>query len=219
MELQRKKDILYKIFPRKIDFFNVVNLNVHFHKNIIKKDVSVPCFEDWKREQLWDYCLKQIGNDPIDFLEFGVFKGYSINYWAKKNINPRSRFFGFDSFQGLPEKWGKENFDARGTTPKTDDGRISFIVGLFQQTLPNFIANFKPHSQLIIHIDSDLYSSSLYCLTKLDALMKPGTTILFDEFGLKDEFASFYDYVRSYYRKYSIVARTTNWRKTAIKLE
>lgn len=222
MNVGQKKSILYKIFPKEINLFYYVNLNVNFQKTIVQKAPDVPVFTHHKRESLWDYCLEQIGESPIDYLEFGVFDGYSIDYWRKKNKHQKSRFFGFDTFRGLPEDWKKSvsagHFDMMGDAPKINDNRVSFVAGLFQETLPKFLVDYEPISQLVIHIDSDLYSSSLFVLTKLDEIMKPGTIILFDEFEFKGEFASFYDYVRSYYRNYQILARTQNWGKIVLKI-
>src|SRR5262249_32268281 len=45
------------------------------------------------------------GSRPLDYLEFGVFEGKSLRHWCSLNSHPQSRFFGFDSFQGLPESW------------------------------------------------------------------------------------------------------------------
>ena len=40
----------------------------------------------------------------ILFLEFGVHRGDSLRQWTALNTNPDSRFVGYDSFVGLPEK-------------------------------------------------------------------------------------------------------------------
>ncbi len=86
------------------------------------------------------------------------------------NDNDESRFFWFDTFIGLPENWssvfGKRSFDAEGNIQYTDDHRISFIKGLFQETLGVFLENYSPKGRLIVMIDSDLYSSALYVLFK-----------------------------------------------------
>jgi hypothetical protein len=64
-------------------------------------------------------------------------------------------------------------------------------------------------NHLIIHNDSDLYSSSLYLLTRLNEILKPGSIIIFDEFSCSShEFQAFYDYCKSYKRSYEVVAAT-----------
>src|SRR5690349_21597396 len=63
-----------------------------------------PYFSD--RFQLYEYVHgKLAGNEPVDYLEFGVFQGTSIRKWISLNPHPKSRFFGFDTFEGLPEPW------------------------------------------------------------------------------------------------------------------
>ena len=37
------------------------------------------------------------------FLEFGVYKGTSINFIS--SLIPDKKIYGFDSFGGLPEEW------------------------------------------------------------------------------------------------------------------
>src|SRR5688572_2487354 len=60
------------------------------------------------RYSLYEHVAKSeaLEQAPIDYVEFGVAKGLSFQWWIKKNTNPNSRFYGFDTFEGLPEKWG-----------------------------------------------------------------------------------------------------------------
>ena len=166
------------------------------------------------REKVYDFINKEIIlNGQIQYLEFGVFKGESIKYWADINTDSRSKFYGFDTFTGLPEKWsnftGSLNanfFDTGGRCPNVDDTRVSFIKGLFQDTLPTFLNENEIDSQLVIHNDSDLYSANLYVLSYANDIIVPGTIIIFDEFSsMLHEFRALEDYCSSYMRDYEIV--------------
>src|SRR6266545_4942707 len=89
-----------------------------------------------------DYMLNAI-RAPIDYLEFGVYEGVSIRYFAERHRDPESRFVGFDTFSGLPENWrefGPGHFDVNGRVPSIKDSRVSFVPGLFQDTLPTFLS-------------------------------------------------------------------------------
>ncbi|MEJ2496910.1 MAG: TylF/MycF/NovP-related O-methyltransferase, partial [Sulfurovaceae bacterium] len=76
----------------------------------------------------------------------------------------------------------KETFTTEGHMPSVNDDRVSFVKGLFQDSLPGFLKTFKPDKQLVIHNDSDLYSATLYVLTYMNNYLVPGTIIIFDEF-------------------------------------
>ncbi|WP_408898101.1 TylF/MycF/NovP-related O-methyltransferase [Nocardioides sp. R1-1] len=190
--------------------------------------VNLPKIETWRREhvpdgtpafaertEMYDHVHAQlIGDAPIDYLEFGVFQGESIRHWSSLNKNPESRFYGFDSFEGLPEDWKrfdgqmvKSHFDVDGALPDIDDDRVSFVPGWFQHTLDSFLEKFEPQGQLVLHVDSDLYSSALYVLTRLDALLVPGTIVIFDEFSsVLNEFQALDNYCSAYMREYDVLA-------------
>lgn len=72
-----------------------------------------------------------IKNFPIDFLEFGVYKGDSIISWSRMNTHDLSKFYGFDTFTGLPEDWfkgfEKNAFDMGGKLPQTNDSRSNLL--------------------------------------------------------------------------------------------
>ena len=42
----------------------------------------------------------------LNYLEFGVADGHSFNWWMTENISLIHRFYGFDTFTGLPEDFG-----------------------------------------------------------------------------------------------------------------
>lgn len=164
------------------------------------------------REKLWDYCLSNIvGIDgPITYIEFGVWEGYSIKYFAERNKNQNSLFFGLDSFEGLPEDWAhlrKAHFSTGGNLPKIQDNRISFIKGWFQDTFSKLSKNIEGSSDnFIVHYDADLYSSTLFCLTRMDYL-KRSYLAVFDEFP-GHESRALYNYLQSNLAGVEFLAKT-----------
>ena len=85
--------------------------------------------------------------------------------------------------------------------------RIQLIKALFQHTLVDFLAGYKAKKNLVIHMDADLYSSTLYCLATLDPVLD-GTIVIFAVFdNLSHEYSAFQDYVRSFRRSYEVIAR------------
>jgi hypothetical protein len=147
-------------------------------------------------------------------LRICVFEGASIKYWSSLNTNTDSRFFGFDTFSGLPESWDnftgglqKGFFDTQGQTPSIDDERVLFFKGLFQDTLPKFLETYDSNSILVVNIDADLYSSTLFVLTQLHRYLKKGSIIVFDEFSsVLHEFRAFEDYCAAYTVKFEVIA-------------
>lgn len=176
------------------------------------------------REDLYRYISDTLlggGKDAIDYLEFGVFEGASMRSWCALNQNRESRFVGFDSFEGLPEDWHsgrkKGAFSTGGKQPEIADARVSFIAGWFQNSLRTFVASYRRQRQLVIHVDCDVYSSTLYCLTMLDPLMTPGTLIVLDDFfDALHVYRALSDYCSAYLREYKIIARTHELGQVAI---
>lgn len=174
-------------------------------------------------DELHASCLD---GSPIDFLEFGVWNGDSTSYWANLDRHPDSRFFGFDTFTGLPEAWHgilstkpPGSFSANGKIPTLGDDRVRFIQGLFQDVLPQFVAAFAPRGVLVLHIDCDVYSSSLYTLCTLDPVLRPGSIVVFDEFcSAAHEFRAFIDYSSSYRRSYELFGYAGDYEQVALRI-
>lgn len=134
---------------------------------------------------LTHFCkLKEQGGGSI--LEFGVFKGTTINHIAEKC--PNKTVYGFDSFEGLPEPWEirkdltyeKGYFNLNGEMPAVSPN-VKLVKGLFEDTLPKWIIENKNMKVDILHIDSDLYSSAKTVLFNLNSMLTTETIIIFDE--------------------------------------
>jgi hypothetical protein len=178
-------------------------------KGAFRELEAVRVFE--KREDLWDDCVtRQVNKDQkITFVEFGVHAGYSIKYFSGKNSNHESCFIGLDSFEGLPEEWGsmpKGTFDTQGNIPRTEDSRISFIKGWFQYTWGELAVRLQNVGALVVHYDADLYSSTLFALSKIDEL-KRSYIAIFDEFT-GHETRALYNYVQAYGASVKFLGKT-----------
>jgi len=191
---------------------------------IEEQEYEYPLLEyDYRdRRILYEYSHKTIvRNAPIDFFEFGVFEGNSFRQWMQVNTHADSRFYGFDSFEGLPEQWHaggmeKGHFSTQGQTPSISDSRGQFIKGYFNQSLIPFLHHYERKNRMVIHVDADLCSSSLYVLMTMDPFIKRGTLIVFDDFGPADEYAAFYHYTCACSRQWKIVAARGDHHKLAV---
>lgn len=119
------------------------------------------------------------------FLEFGVFRGNSINFFAK--ILKEKKIYGFDSFEGLEEDWITSEFNKKGTfstygkKPKVFKN-VNLICGKIQETLEIFLKDKAEKKISFIHLDVDNYLPTKFILEKIKPFLKNGTVILFDEF-------------------------------------
>jgi hypothetical protein len=127
-------------------------------------------------EELYNYVRVTIGDVPLTYLEFGVATGRSISRIAQRFSHPDAQFFGFDSFEGLPEAWvlpwktiKAGTFSQAGREPAGLDSRIKFVKGWFQNTLPPFLNSKEGGfgNSVLVHYDADLYSSTLFVLSTL----------------------------------------------------
>jgi SAM-dependent methyltransferase len=114
------------------------------------------------------------------FLEFGVATGGTTREIAR--LNPTRKIYGFDWFRGLPEKWHRDA-DAglfACEPPRDLPGNVELVEGLFQETLAPWLKQ-HPEPVAFVHIDCDLYSSTIFVLRALRDRLEDGTVIVFDE--------------------------------------
>ena len=177
------------------------------------------------RTWLYEAVIEKEGLDraPIDFWEFGVFRGESLLWWVKNIHDTNSRFVGFDTFTGLPERWRATEpegaFNVYGRLPDITDSRCTLEVGLFQETLLSFIGTHDFSRKLIIHLDADLFSSTLFVLTTLARHFKHGDVVFFDNFICSlDEFRAFETFVKSFRVKYEVLGAVGEYSRVSVKI-
>jgi hypothetical protein len=174
------------------------------------------------RPELLEFGVEQ-ADSSIDglFCEFGVYRGITINIIASKT---EATVHGFDSFEGLPEKW-REGFD-EGTfkmngLPRVRDN-VVLHKGWFDETVPRF-AEQHPGPIAFLHMDADLYSSTKTVFDGLGDQIVEGTIIVFDEFlyypGWQvGEFKAFHEMVEERRMSFEYIGRVEEGQQVAVRI-
>ena len=147
--------------------------------------------EDFKKsllfrniQQIRQYAIQtSLQNDKDQkyyYLEFGVYKGESANYFSKF-VN---KLYCFDSFEGLSEDWigtriSKSYFNLERKIPKLNSN-VETIVGWVEDTLDDFLKKHNPKINFV-HIDTDTYSPAKFILKKIKPYLVKNSIIIFDE--------------------------------------
>ena len=199
------------------------SLWVSRHKKVAFNDF--PSKWDYnKRYNLYKWVIEheKLGEDAINYMEFGVAQGNSFKWFLQQNKHHESRFYGFDTFTGLPEDFGlykKGEFNSNKEAPVIDDTRGQFFQGLFQQTLPGFLKQLDGSKRNVLMMDADIYTATLYTLTSLAPFLKEGDIVFFDEFSVPThEFKAYLDFTQSYYINLELIAATNNYYFAAFKV-
>jgi O-methyltransferase len=225
--------ILRLLSPFNHLFFFLRNFNVlrSWISQANRTDLLINDFYSWKRDYPKRYTLYdtvaahfELGTKEILYLEFGVASGSSFFWWMKKNTNSGSLFRGFDTFEGLPEDWGGFKKGAMAfDQAQVNDGRAEFIKGIFQESLFPFIEsnkNLLRTKSKVIHMDADLFSSTIFVLSQLYPYLKKGDIIFFDEFNVANhEFLAFKIFTESFYVKLRPVGAVNNFYQTAFVVD
>ena len=149
------------------------------------------------RRQCFELVAERVRGKRVLYLEFGVHRGQSMRVFSSLLEGADSELHGFDSFLGLPEEFDaaggypKGRFSTDGVEPAIDDPRVTFHKGWFQETLPSF--ELPEHDVLVINVDADLYSSTIFVLDELREAFEPGTILYFDDLSRPEHEAKAFD--------------------------
>jgi hypothetical protein len=171
-----------------------------------------------------EFSTSLINKNYKHILEFGIYKGTTIKL-LRNLLDDSFKLFGFDSFDGLPEDWVSSDYNMIALDGyckkgffKLDEKDIPIIEGvniykgLFKDTLQDYIKIAEPIG--LLHIDSDLYSSAIEILYKLNDFIVEDTIIIFDEWRYRitdslwssdHERKAFYEWSNFFDRKFEFI--------------
>jgi hypothetical protein len=178
---------------------------------------DAPYFE--KHPALVSYALDQVSKDGL-YLEFGVGRGKSMR-WIAPRVD--GTVHGFDSFEGIQEHWNGNPIGsfAQSKRPKVPDN-VLFHVGYFDATLPGFLETYAD-PVAFLHVDCDLYSSTVTIFESLGSRLQPGAIVLFDEYynfhrWQQHEFRAFQEYVEKSGVRYEYIAFSVTGQQVAVRI-
>jgi hypothetical protein len=165
------------------------------------------------------YALQEVSL-PGDFAEFGVYKGASAYFMEQFLYGDRILHL-FDSFEGLPTDWfgvpgyKKGHFTTQGNLPKFRSPNVKLYKGWFSDTVPQFNRDLS-YPLSFIHMDADLYQSTMDVFRELNTNIGRDTILLFDEYIMKDtddEHRALIDWSKEFDREFEYL-----WRSQSVQV-
>lgn len=151
-----------------------IHFEEHFNKSVLIND-------GWQiKKYAIQNSLLNDENKEYYYLEFGVWKGESSNFFSKF-VN---KLYSFDSFEGLKEDWignskPKGFFNLNKKIPKLNSN-VEPIIGWVEDTLDIFLKKHNPKINFV-HLDMDTYSPTKFTLEKLKPYLVKNAILIFDE--------------------------------------
>lgn len=194
----------------------------------LKDCVTDYALYEWVTSTQLDPALLEAGQ----VLEFGTATGRTLNqfaYWL-----PNKTIHGFDSWQGLPEKFNSlpvGHFAQTlpdvlpncclvqgwfGTRPPQDKSSIA------EHTAATFVAAHQAPIALL-HLDADLYSSTKTVLNAFVSQIVPGTVILFNEYWnhptwKKHEHKAWQEHCKMHGIRYQYIGYASDHQEVAVRV-
>lgn len=157
-----------------------------------------------RKEAMLSTCLEYAHLAEVrgDYLEFGMWKGGSMiaAYHFSKRFGSMSdmRFFGFDSFEGIPSLSVNKR-EAKAFPPGSfsaglaevrrnlidadvDMSRVELVPGWYSDTLNHETEEkFSLRAVAIVNVDCDVYESTVPVLAFVEPYLVDGSIIIFDD--------------------------------------
>jgi hypothetical protein len=151
------------------------------------------------------FAFARWGRLPGDYLEFGVYDGWSLTaayHLARKHRLSGMRFLGFDSFEGLPAMNDVDSYPFQqftkgqlrcdqATVEKNirrdgvDVSRVQLVKGWYRDTLHSRTRErLNLERAAVVWVDCDLYESTVPVLDFIVPVLQDGTVLIMDDWFL-----------------------------------
>lgn len=149
---------------------------------------------------LW--AINYVRGLPGDFVELGVFKGYTTLFCAEYvrfQAWPR-RWLLFDTFAGIPDDqldpgWAASNKAAYVGSFSFEEVRDRFApfpnIEVIQGRVPEILDGHTPEAIAFMHVDLNNATAEVAALERLYGKLAPGGVIILDDFGWASAQAQF----------------------------
>lgn len=162
---------------------------------------------------------KLAGNGLL--LEFGVATGRTLRHFGR--LFPERTVYGFDGFEGLPEDWDWRHKSGHFAQqlPRTREN-CELVVGWFDNTLPTWLPEHKENIALL-HLDADLYSSTVTVLDNVAKQIVAGTIVVFDEYlnypgWRQHEYRAWQEFVKKHKVQYEYLGFVSRHQQVAVRV-
>ncbi len=125
-----------------------------------------------------------------DFAECGVYQGGTALLLSRVLEDRDASFYLFDSFQGLPKGDHSQDHLAEGMFRATSAAAVGELLQDFRGDLqmlegwiPETFDGLEDRRFSFVHIDVDLYQSTLSCLEFFYPRLVDGAVMVFDDYG------------------------------------
>jgi len=180
---------IYKILLEKLELRKITSVPKKFKNNF----TLIVRYNFFKSAQ---YYLQTNRINGV-YAEFGSHQANTFRMALRTLGLPRkpnyiSKFYAFDSFQGMPEPQGLDkqkiwrsnmNYTSKSkflNIVRKDLHRVEAVEGFYDTTLPNF--KLRNNEKIALaYIDCDYYSSTKYCLNFIKDNIQHGCLIAFDD--------------------------------------
>jgi len=189
---------LNRVFSHKINMshlYREMHTQEFMTRSIRDNAILFWDYEDYLRNNIeifTSYLTKHnVDKDRSRYLEFGVFRGYSINFIS--SILKDYQCVGFDSFEGFRSVkkssfWSSYQASFSGQELPEVNSNVRLIKGYVENTLPEFLnTSVQGVEVFFVHCDMDIYEPARVLLDWI-ATSDKKFFLMFDELINYNEF-------------------------------